>query len=68
MVLKLGFLLLFVAAMIIVFLGKRLSSIHEEPDAAKRDQNKHNGRLLMAVAFLSLAVGLGLVVRGLTWG
>ena len=42
--------------------------IHEEPDAAKRDQNKYNGRLLMAVAFLSLAVGLGLVVWGLTWG
>ena len=68
MVLRLGFLLLFVGVMILVFLGKKLSSIHEEPDAAKRDQNKHNGRLLMAVAFLSLPVGLGLVVWGLTRG
>ena len=68
MVLKLGFLLLFVGVMILVFLGKKLSSIHEEPGAAKRDRNKHNGRLLMAVAFLSLVVGLGLVVWGLTRG
>ena len=60
--LKLGFPLLSVGVLILVFLGKTISTVHDPiADAAERDQNKHNGRLLMAVAFLSLALGIGLL-------